>query len=37
VMPIIFASVLFVIPGVLFQWLGWSTLQNAFQDQTGFI
>jgi preprotein translocase subunit SecY len=28
---------LFVIPGVLFQWLGWSTLQNAFQDQTGFI
>lgn len=37
VMPIIFASVLFVIPGVLFQWLGWSSLQNAFQDQTGFI
>ena len=37
VMPIIFASVLFVIPGVLFQWLGWTTLQNAFQDQTGFV
>ncbi|MDA0947428.1 MAG: preprotein translocase subunit SecY [Planctomycetota bacterium] len=37
VMPIIFASVLFVIPGVLFTWLGWTTLQNAFQDQTGFI
>jgi preprotein translocase subunit SecY len=37
VMPIIFASVLFVIPGVLFTWLGWTTLQNAFQDQIGFV
>ncbi|MDF1837476.1 MAG: preprotein translocase subunit SecY, partial [Planctomycetota bacterium] len=37
VMPIIFASVLFVIPGVVFQWLGWSSLQNIFNDQTGFV
>ncbi|MCA9001146.1 MAG: preprotein translocase subunit SecY, partial [Planctomycetes bacterium] len=37
VMPIIFASVLFVIPGVLFQWLGWSQMQSIFHDQTGFV
>jgi preprotein translocase subunit SecY len=37
VMPIIFASVLFVIPGILFQWLGWDRLQSMFSDQTGFI
>jgi preprotein translocase subunit SecY len=37
VMPIIFASVLFVIPGILFQWLGWGRMERIFQDQTGFI
>ena len=37
VMPIIFASVLFVIPTVVFKWLGWITLENIFQDSTGFI
>ncbi len=37
VMPIIFASVLFVIPGILFDWLGWDRLQGMFQDQTGFL
>jgi len=37
VMPIIFASVLFVIPGILFQWLGFSRMEQIFQDQTGFI
>jgi preprotein translocase subunit SecY len=37
VMPIIFASVLFVIPGILFQWLGWGRMERVFQDQTGFI
>jgi len=37
VMPIIFASVLFVIPGILFQWLGWGYMQQIFSDQTGFI
>ena len=34
VMPIIFASVLFVIPGLLFEWLGWVSLRDMFQDQT---
>ena len=37
VMPIIFASVLFVIPGILFQWLGWGRMERVFQDQTGFV
>ncbi|MCP5022463.1 MAG: preprotein translocase subunit SecY [bacterium] len=37
VMPIIFASVLFVIPGVIFKWLGWGVMENIFSDQTGFI
>ena len=37
VMPIIFASVLFVIPGILFNWLGWSRMKTIFQDQTGFV
>jgi len=37
VMPIIFASVLFVIPGILFQWLKLGYLQQVFQDQTGFV
>ncbi len=37
VMPIIFASVLFVIPGIFFQWLGWGYMQQVFSDQTGFV
>ncbi len=37
VMPIIFASVLFVIPGILFQWFGWGRMERIFQDQTGFV
>lgn len=37
VMPIIFASVLFVIPGILFQWLNWGFMMQVFQDQTGFV
>lgn len=37
VMPIIFASVLFVIPGILFGILGWDYLSSIFSDQTGFI
>ena len=37
VMPIIFASVLFVIPGVVFKWLGLGYLERVFQDTTGFI
>ena len=37
VMPIIFASVLFVIPTVLFKWIGWTTAESVFQDPTGFV
>ena len=37
VMPIIFASVLFVIPGILFDWLGWGRMRMIFQDPTGFV
>lgn len=37
VMPIIFASVLFVIPGVLFGIFEWQYMQSIFSDQTGFI
>ena len=42
VMPIIFASVLFVIPGVLFSWLstawtGFARLNAVFSDTTGFV
>jgi preprotein translocase subunit SecY len=37
VMPIIFASVLFVIPGILFQWLGLGYMEQVFSNQTGFV
>ena len=37
VMPIIFASVLFVIPGILFDWVGWGYGTRMFQDPTGFV
>ena len=37
VMPIIFASILFVIPGVIFTALGFDGLQNLFNDRRGFI
>jgi preprotein translocase subunit SecY len=37
VMPIIFASVIFVIPGVVFEWFSWTWMQTIFQDQTGFV
>jgi preprotein translocase subunit SecY len=37
VMPIIFASILFVIPGVIFGALGLSELQNVFTDPQGFV
>jgi len=37
VMPIIFASILFVIPGVLFQAVGAQWLQNIFTSQQGFV
>ena len=37
VMPIIFASVIFVVPGLLFAWLDWSSLSRIFNDSTGFV
>ena len=37
VMPIIFASALFIIPGFLFSVLGLETLQALFQDVDGFV
>ncbi len=36
VMPIIFASALFMIPGVLFSLLGFTYLSNVFQTSNGF-
>ena len=36
VMPIIFASILFVIPGVIFTALGFDSLQSLFNDRRGF-
>ena len=37
VMPIIFASVLFVIPGVVFTWFGAGYLSEVFNNTTGFV
>ena len=37
VMPIIFASAIFIVPGVLFQVLGWNTLGALFSDTDGFV
>jgi len=37
VMPIIFASILFVIPGVLAEVVSWAWLSDVFNSPTGFI
>lgn len=37
VMPIIFASALFMVPGVIFEALGWNTVSSLFQDTDGFV
>ena len=37
VMPIIFASMLFVVPGVLFTALGWGRMRDIFSDPRGFV
>lgn len=37
VMPIIFASILFVVPAVIFRWLSWGWMEEVFNDQTGFV
>jgi len=37
VMPIIFASILFVVPGVVFTALNWSEMQTMFTNPQGFV
>lgn len=37
VMPIIFASVIFIVPAVLFDWIGLSDLKDVFSTPTGFV
>lgn len=37
VMPIVFASVIFIIPAVVFQWLDWTDLNTIFSTPTGFV
>ena len=37
VMPIVFASVIFIVPAIVFDWIGWTDLKDAFSTPTGFI
>ena len=37
VMPIVFASVIFIVPAIVFQWLGLSNLKDIFSTPTGFV
>jgi preprotein translocase subunit SecY len=37
VMPIVFASVIFIIPALIFQWLGLSNIREIFSTPTGFV
>ena len=37
VMPIVFASVIFIVPAVLFDWLGLADLKTIFSTPTGFV
>ena len=37
VMPIVFASVIFIVPAIVFEWIGWTTLKDAFSTPTGFM
>jgi len=37
VMPIVFASVIFIVPAVVFDWIGWTTMKEAFSTPTGFM
>ncbi len=37
VMPIIFASVVFIIPALVFDWVGLSRLKDVFSSPTGFV
>ena len=37
VMPIVFASVIFIVPAVVFDWLGLADLKTIFSTPTGFV
>ena len=37
VMPIVFASVVFIIPALIFDWIGLSDLKDVFSSPTGFV
>ena len=37
VMPIVFASTVFIVPSVLFALLGWKYLESVFNDISGFV
>ncbi|MBL8862709.1 MAG: preprotein translocase subunit SecY [Planctomycetes bacterium] len=37
VMPIVFASVVFIIPALVFDWIGLSNLREVFSSPTGFV
>jgi preprotein translocase subunit SecY len=37
VMPIVFASILFVLPSIVFAALKWQTLEHVFSDRQGFV
>ncbi len=37
VMPIVFASVIFIVPAVVFEWIGLADLKTVFSTPTGFV
>ena len=37
VMPIVFASVIFIVPAVVFDWIGLSSMKDVFSTPTGFV
>ena len=37
VMPIVFASVIFIVPAIVFDWIGWTNIKDAFSTPTGFV
>jgi len=37
VMPIVFASVVFIIPALIFEWVGLTRLKDVFSTPTGFV
>ena len=37
VMPIVFASVIFIVPAIVFEWIGLAKLKDIFSTPTGFV